>query len=54
LKEILQITEGRETKKFKRFKAESAKQESLSFSLHTKKRTLDLEASSAEDKKNFL
>jgi len=54
LKEIMQITEGRDTKKFKRFKPESAKQEGLSFSLHTKKRTLDLEASSPVDKKNFL
>ena len=54
LKEINQITEGRDTKKFKRFKSESAQQVALSFSLHTKKRTLDLEASCLEEKNNFL
>lgn len=54
IKEIIQITEGRMTKKFRRYRTESGVQESFSFSLHTKKRTLDLEGACLLDKQNFL
>lgn len=54
IKEISQIVEGRGSKKFKRFKTDSEQQERLSFTLITKKRTLDLEAACMEDKLNFL
>jgi len=54
VKEILKVEEGRDTKKFKRFKTESGAQESLSFSIHTKKRTLDLEAANLQDKVAFI
>ena len=54
IKEITSILEGRQTKKFKRFKAESDNQDKLSFSLITKKRTLDLEASNLRDKELFI
>ena len=54
VKEILKLEEGRDTKKFKRFKTESEAQEVLSFSIHTKKRTLDLEAANLSDKVSFV
>lgn len=48
------VLSGRGTKKFKRFKTDSQQQEQLSFSLQTKKRTLDLEAANLNDKLTFL
>ena len=55
LREITAIIDGRETKKFKRYKAGSTRhQEELSFSIVTKKRTLDLEAAHLEDKVQFM
>ena len=54
IKEITGISDGRDSKKFKRFKTESANQEAMSFSVHTKKRTLDLEASNIADKLQFI
>lgn len=48
IKDIQKITNGRETKKFKRFHASSDLQIQLSFSIHTNKRTLDLEATDIE------
>jgi hypothetical protein len=44
IKDIQRITNGRETKKFKRFPAQTELQVQLSFSICTNKRTLDLEA----------
>ena len=54
IKDIIEITDGRDTKKFKRFKATSEMQMQLSFSIHTKKRTLDLESANAQEKNDFL
>ncbi|CDW77822.1 UNKNOWN [Stylonychia lemnae] len=54
IKDIQKITHGRDTKKFKRFKNTTEQQLLVSFSIHTKKRTLDLEAANLKDKEEFL
>ena len=55
VKDILRFTNGRDTKKFKRFsKGVTEEQIQKSFSIHTAKRTLDFEATSVEAKNQFL
>jgi len=54
IKDIQRITNGRETKQFKRFPHQSELQISLSFSVYTSKRSLDLEATSIMQKSEFL
>eukprot|EP00347_Sterkiella_histriomuscorum_P011376 403372690 len=54
IKDITKITLGRETKKFKRFKGSTDLQIQLSLSIHTSKRSLDLEAANLEEMHQFL
>lgn len=54
LKEIKEITDGRKTANFRRFKTKDEEKNNLSFSLVLESRTIDLQAVTIQDKEKFL
>lgn len=54
LKEIKEITDGRKTDNFRRFKTNDEEKNNLSFSLILESRTIDLQAFTIQDKEKFL